>query len=105
MKNLFTIIPVAILFIFLSSCGGNDVDCTGTSFSQELSSEINAFTAAATAYSLDPNSSNCNAYKDALRNYFDAFEPYKDCGENAQQKAEIEADLDEIRDEIDQISC
>ena len=106
MKKLTPLFLLLLTTLFFTACGGDDVDCTGTSFNAELSAEINALSSAATAYALDPeNPDSCNAYKDALKSYLDALKPYESCATNAQEEAEFRAALDDAQDDIDQLQC
>ena len=97
---------VSTLFMIgMIACGGDDVDCTGANFSNELNAEINAIGNATTAFSLDPSSDNCNALKDAYNSYLDALEPYGDCGLTGQDKADFDQSLAEAQTAIDSLIC
>lgn len=101
---------ICLLFLFsgvlgFSSCG-DDVDCSGANFEQELESELNAVISASVAYVLDPTDSGaCNAYKDAIEKYIDALKPYRDCASNAQEEAEFDASLEEAEQELNDVDC
>ena len=52
---------------FLNSCKKDDpVSCN---YATEVQNEVNALSAAASAYGNDPSTANCNAFKTAYQNY------------------------------------
>jgi hypothetical protein len=73
--------------LFLFSCGGDDGpgDCADLSinFASEFSSEFQKIVNTGTAFGNDPSSSNCEAYKDAIRDYIDALRDFEDCAREA----------------------
>lgn len=90
----------------ISSCGGDDVDCSGGfNFSQEFSNEFQNISTAAAAYGTDPSTSNCNAYKDAWNKYGDAIRPFGDCAITPEEKADFNEALDQVIESINQLNC
>lgn len=88
---------------FLGSCGKDDpVSCN---YATEVQAEANAFSAAATVYSNDPTTANCNAYKVSAQNYHDALEAHRNCATSSGQLTEFQAALDNLQLSINAIQC
>jgi hypothetical protein len=105
MKNSFSVFILLCGVLCFSSCG-DDVDCSGANFEQELQTELNAVISAGVAYSLNPDDSGtCNAYKDAIKKYVDALKPYRECATTSQEEAEFDASLEEAEQELNDIDC
>lgn len=108
MKNLLKLMAL-VAVVFVVSCKDDDDDvepCNSFNFGAEIEAELNAFIAAANAYSADPSPANCNAYKAAGLAYVDELEDLKECalltGQNEQQ---YQADIDEARASFEAIVC
>ena len=102
-KNLFLLALVAVSMSF-ASCG-DDVDCTETNIEQELESEFTALSDAGTAYFTDPtNSVACEAYRDAINDYIDAIESYRECL-NSTEEEEFDESIAEFRTVADDLEC
>lgn len=94
---------VVVTFIGLGSCKkkATDPDYCSTSWATQLSTEVNALSAAAQAYATEQTPANCNAYKTAYQNYLDALEPFGDCALwTTQQKEELQDAIDEAQQQI-----
>lgn len=105
MKKIFYLFLLTFS-IGLISCGGDDVeDCTSASinFSQEFSDELENITTVAINFANNPSSSNCNAYKDAIRDYIDALKSLEDCARETGQLDEYNESLAEYESEIDSL--
>ena len=103
MKTLFTLLAL-FTFVAFMSCGGDDLaDCTSNDFAQMVNAEIAALNAAGNAWANDPSQANCDAFKDAARDYLDAVEDLDGCAGVSQ--AEYDAAVASARDAVDQIPC
>ena len=102
-KTFLFALVVSCAFIF--SCGKDSAVGCGSNFYGELENEITAFTDAATTYSTDPSVANCEKYKDALRDYFNAFEGLRGCYGAGASKAEFDAAIKEAQDNVDDFEC
>ncbi|MBK9106905.1 MAG: hypothetical protein IPM92_00620 [Saprospiraceae bacterium] len=104
---------ISILFLFslafvTFSCG-DDKETTkpcSTAYADELQNEINALSAAAQAYGLNPNATTCLAYKNAAQAYVNALEPYGNCpGLTGQLRTDWEASLNAAKASVAAIQC
>jgi hypothetical protein len=102
-KTFLFALVVSCTFIF--SCGKDSVAGCGNNFYGDLESEITGLSTAATTYSTDPSVGNCEKYKDALLNYFNAFEGLRGCYGTGANKAEFDAAIDEAKDDLDDWEC
>jgi hypothetical protein len=94
---------IVVSFLGIGSCKKKttDPDKCGTSWATELSTEINAVSAAAQAYASAPTTPNCNALKAAYQDYLDALEPFADCTAwTQQQKNDLQTAITEAEQEI-----
>ena len=94
---------IIVSFLGTGSCKkkATDPDYCGTSWATQVSSELNAVTAAAQTYASNPTTPNCNAYKAAFQNYLNALDPFVDCASwSAQQKNELQDAINEAEQQI-----
>jgi hypothetical protein len=71
----------------------------------EVQDELDAVTAAATAYGNDPtNSAKCNAYKSAFQDYLNALEDHKGCVPS-EQSAQLQQSIDAAQTSLDALQC
>lgn len=89
---------------FLSSCGKDDDDPDPCNYTTELQAEVDAFIAAATAYSQDQSNANCLEYKASLLAYINAADDLNDCVPASQQAA-FEASLDDAEISANALPC
>ena len=108
----FKLLLLLILGFTISSCGDDDdpdngnVNCNSSfSINAELADEIDAFSAAATAYGMDPSTANCNDYKDALTVYLNALSALEECAQQAGVLAEFQESIDSAQDSVDALVC
>jgi hypothetical protein len=106
-KRILFALVLMVAVCGLWSCGGDDDnDGCSTAWASELTNEINAMSAAATTYALNPTVANCNAYKDAAQDYIDALEPYGNCATlTGQNRTDWQNALNDAQAEINQIDC
>ena len=102
-KTFLFALVVSCTVIF--SCGKDSAVGCGSNFYADLENEINGLSDAATAYSTDPSVANCEKYKDALGNYFNAFEGLRSCYGVGVNKAEFDAAIKEAQDDLDDWEC
>ncbi|MBK8700765.1 MAG: hypothetical protein IPN29_14980 [Saprospiraceae bacterium] len=109
MKYKILLFLLAMSFILVSSsCGGDDGGITpcSTAYATELQDEVNALNAAAQAYSTNPTTANCNAYKSAAQSYVNALEPYGNCATlTGQSRTNWQASLDAAKAAVAAIQC
>lgn len=86
------------------SCGKNSAKCGGNLFG-ELDSETQALTTTLTAYSQDASVANCEKYKDALADYFNAFSGLRSCYGIGDSKAQFDAAIKDAKDSLDDWEC
>jgi len=87
------------------SCGKSGVVGCGSNIYGDLENELTSLSTRATEYSTDPSVANCEKYKDALRDYFDAFEGLRSCYGVGTSKAEFDALIEEAKDDLDDWEC
>ena len=97
------LIPFTFLLLLLASCGDDAQDCNSSSFMTAISDEENQVSQAANAYANDPSQANCDAFKSAAQNYFDAVEEFEDC--DGLSQAEFDQALAAARESINLIPC
>lgn len=94
---------IVISFLGIGSCKkkATDPDYCTSGWTTQVSTQINAVSAAAQTYASDPTPANCNAYKAAYQNYLNALEPFVDCAAwSGQQKSELQDAIDEAQLQI-----
>jgi hypothetical protein len=100
-KVLFLLIVVTLLGLDSCKKKGDPAFCTGA-WATEVSDELTAAINAAMAYSTNPNTTTCNAYKTAMSNYIDALDKFSDCSTwTAQQKADLNNAIDDAREDLE----
>ena len=94
---------IVISFLGIGSCKKKavDPDYCGTTWVTQVSTELNAVSAAATAYAADDSPANCNALKTAYQNYLNVLEPFVDCASwTAQQSTELQNAINDAQQQI-----
>jgi len=80
-------IPIFITLCFLWRLWWFVFKCFDCNFSlavnKSISDELDAISNAVSAYANDSSSSNCDALKDACRDYIDALKDLQDCADQA----------------------
>lgn len=107
-KSLFYLSFLLIGSLAFLSCSGNSLaDRCGPNWSPavELEDEINDFTQALTAYSQDPTTANCEAYKEAYLDYLDALRDWEDCYIYAYSEAEFNQVIDDAEEAVNELDC
>ncbi len=102
-KTFLFALVVSCTFIF--SCGKDSATGCGNNFYGELEKELTDLTDALTVYSTDPSEGNCEKYRDALKDYFDAFSGLRSCYGVGTSKAEFDAAIKEAQDDLDDWEC
>jgi hypothetical protein len=111
-KNMRSYLSLAVLTLFtavlLFSCSGNSLEerC-GPNWSPavELEKEINDLNAAIEAYSQNPTTATCEAYKQAYLDYLDALREWEDCYVYAYSRDEFNQIIDSAEEAINQLDC
>lgn len=105
MKLLSFILLIAFIISFtvFESCtskSDNIASCS-VAWATELNDELSALSNAGFAYSNDPSTENCNAYKAAYQTYINALKPYGDCSAlTGQNRTAFEQALQDAQDEV-----
>jgi len=92
-------------FVVISNGCKKDDDPVGCNYAAEVQDEADALTAAATTYSNNPTTANCNAYKTAFQNYLNALEDHVDCAAINGQQAELQSAIDQAQASVNAIQC
>lgn len=77
--------------------------CTTVGFSEALNEAVTNLSNAATAFSMDATTANCEAYRNAANAYLDTVEDFEDCA--AINQAEFQQSLEDAREAVADISC
>lgn len=105
-KQIFFISLLTIVILGSWSCKKNTAAGCSAAWAAELSDEIMAMSNAAQAYSTNPTTENCLAYKAALQSYVNALEPYGNCSTlTGADKEEWQNSIDEARQDINEMDC
>ncbi len=88
---------------FFSACGKNDPNTCN--YVTEVQNESDALTAALTAYSNDPSTANCNAFKGAYQDYLNALEDHRSCAVAAGQGTAFQQAIDNAQASLDTLVC
>ena len=106
MKNLIQLLFLSLFVLFVTACGGDDVDCEDALQNPNiLSAEISALTTAAVNYYTDQSDANCQAYKDAIQGFLDEAKKYDDCFEGTADQQDYRESILEAESEIDDLGC
>lgn len=96
---------MSAIFI-LTSCGGDDVDCSDeAALNATLENGADRVTNALLAYSMDPSDANCNTLKDTYSDWIDDLSSLQDCADDVGQGAEFRSAIADARTAIDDIPC
>lgn len=111
MKNLLLLFLIAIALFTATGCGNNDGDgnngpavCTTVLYSERVPAALETFTNAVTAYTNDPSTSNCEAYRNAAQGYLDVLREFETCTFLAND-AEYQESVREAQQEVNDIDC
>ena len=105
---LLTIALFTTILVF-NACSKDDIlnptgNCGNSSWAEQVEKEITAWSNAATAYSQDPTTTNCNNYKSAGKNYLDALEGIKNCVPSASSN-DFKKAIEDAKNELDAMNC
>jgi len=79
-------------------------NCFDGKWAEKYTSEFQALSIAATAYSENPTSENCADYKNATKGYLSAIDDFYDCIPTG-NKSEIDQAIKEAKANIDKEGC
>lgn len=79
-------------------------NCFGGNWAEQYSNELQEWSNAATAYSENPTTANCDKYKSAAKSYLDALKEVAKCVPTA-SKAEINQAINEAKADVDKEGC
>jgi hypothetical protein len=103
-QKLFACLLFGLVFLTYS-CNNDEDDPVGCNYATEVQDEVDALTAAATAYGNDPTPANCQAYKNAAQNYLNELQDHVECAALSGQQAELQAAINATQDSVDAIQC
>jgi hypothetical protein len=103
--KIFNLLLILFTISLLSSCGGDDVDCSDPQgLTDQLNQEIQRIESALDAFVADPeNSDKCTNYKDALNDLIDFSEDLLDCTDL--NTSAIQSNIDISRQNLDNLTC
>lgn len=104
-KKLSLLLLVSGSLTFSMACKKDDPDPVTCNYLEETQDEVDALTAAATAYANDPTPANCLAYKNAAQEYLNELQHYVSCAAQVGQQAELQAAIDSAQASVDSIQC
>ncbi len=94
------------LMIIGYGCKKDDDDPVGCSnWANEVSAEATAFSNAGVAWSTNPTTANCQAYKDAGEAYLNALQDHIECATLAGTAAELQSYINSSQATLDSIQC
>ncbi len=101
-----------LLFTFLlaagfmmTSCGGDSVDCMDVAaINQDLADETDAVNDALEAYVTSPTDENCNDYKDAINDFIDELQKFRECVP-AEDLADWDESISDAEDTLAGVVC
>ena len=102
MKKLLCML-IILSFLGLGACKKEktDPDYCSTTWATQLNDELSAVTSTLMAYSTNPTTTTCNAYKAAMQAYIDALRPFENCTLwTLQQKTAFMDSLDEAEEDL-----
>ncbi len=98
------IVGICIIAVpFISSCKKDDPQTCN--YATELQVQSTAISNALIAYTNDPSTANCQAYKASLQAYLNASVDFKACANAAGQGVEFQNYLDTLQLTIDTLQC
>ncbi len=99
-----------VLLLITTGCGGDDdgisgpAFCTDQAFSQAVSDAVNNLAAAAQNYANDQSTANCEAYKQAARDYLEEVKRFESCA-TIGQRQEFRDALQDAEDNVNMTLC
>lgn len=90
--------------LLVSACKKDDDGVNCSNYVNAIQEKLDAVLVASEAFSTNPSTANCEAYKAAVAEYLDTAENFIDCVPT-EDRAQYQQDIDELQAEIDQLSC
>lgn len=103
-KAIFKTVLVICALVLFTSCSKSPVKCLNGSWIQDVSTDLEKWSAAATTYSEEPTEANCSSYKSALNGYLTALNQVKKCVPGS-SLSDFDGSLDEAKQELSEIDC
>jgi len=108
MKTFLPFLFLLFLALAITGCGKDDpatpLGCNSQAFGEALSNVIMRLGDASVLYANDQTTANCNAYKQASRDYINEIEQFADCAGFGDTE-EYRNSLRDARFELDTIDC
>lgn len=103
--SIFKLALGIFFLVFFANCSkANPISCLNGSWIQEVSSDLEKWTAAANTYGEEPTEANCNSYKSAINGYLNALNQIKNCVPSS-SLSDFDGSLDEAKQELSEIDC
>lgn len=106
--KLFMISTAMVALLMTMACSKdnplNPLGCGNGTWAIQVSDEATAWAQAASNYSSDPTTANCNNYKNAAKDYLNALEGVRGCVAGVSQ-AEFNEAIAEAKKEVDEADC
>lgn len=112
MKKTNLLIPVIIATTIMINIGCskdnplNPLANACANWAEQTSNELAAYNNALSNYSSDPSVANCNSFKSAATNYYEALEDIRSCATAAgASQADINQAIVEAKNEVEEFDC
>jgi hypothetical protein len=108
MKNIFFFSLIIAFSLGMVACNNDDGgsnDCGDFNFGLALQAESQTLADAATLYGMNPTTANCEAYKQAFRDYLDAARGLENCADLSGQRDEYLQAIDQAEQNLNALVC
>lgn len=106
MKGSYLLVICAIVVGLASfSCRKSAAPCNTFGWSFEAQDEIVRLSEASQAYSNDPSSANCEAYRKAYLDYIDSLRGWERCLSSPAERESWQEELDEAERDVMDLQC
>lgn len=103
-NSIFKSVLVIFALVLFTNCSKSPVGCLNGSWIQDVSTDLEKWSAALNTYSEEPTEENCNSYKSALNGYLSALNGIKKCVPGS-SLSDFNGSLDEAKQELSEIDC
>jgi len=99
-----SLLGIFTLLLFMNCSKDNPTSCLDGSWIQDVSFDLEKWTAAANTYGEEPTEENCNSYKSAINGYLNALDKIKKCVPTG-SLADFNESLKEAKQELSENDC
>jgi len=111
MKNLFFLLALSATLLTTLGCGNDDDGdgitpdlCALSVYNERVLESLESLQVAVTAYSNDPSTANCEAYRSAAQDYLDTIREFDTCADIISRQ-EYQESLAEAEMELANLQC